>query len=150
MNFRIVWFNVVILVGAVMATACGDSPTSPSSSAATFSSVDLTVGNGDTVANGDRIKVWYTGWIYVNSAPGNKGQSFDSNRNSELFRFIVGTGHVIEGWDRGVPGMKAGGIRRLIIPPELAYGSKGQGPIPPGATLIFEIEAVEIEKPPFY
>ena len=152
MSFRIVWFNVVLLVGAVMATGCGSSPTSPSSSSSgvTFSSVDLTVGNGDTVVKGDRIKVWYTGWIYVKSAPGNKGQSFDSNRDRELFRYIVGTGHVIEGWDQGVPGMKAGGIRRLIIPPELAYGSQGQGPIPPGASLIFEIEVVEVEKPPFY
>ena len=152
MSFRIVWFNVVLLVGAVMATGCGSSPTSPSSSSSgvTFSRVDLTVGNGDTVAKGDRIKVWYTGWIYVKSAPGNKGQSFDSNRDRELFRYIVGTGHVIEGWDQGVPGMKAGGIRRLIIPPDLAYGSQGQGPIPPGASLIFEIEVVEVEKPPFY
>ena len=152
MSFRIVWFHVVLLVGAVMATGCGSSPTSPSSSSSdvTFSSVDLTVGNGDTVAKGDRIKVWYTGWIYVKSAPGNKGESFDSNRARELFRYIVGTGHVIEGWDQGVPGMKVGGIRRLIIPPELAYGSQGQGPIQPGATLIFEIEVVEVEKPPFY
>ena len=152
MSFRIVWFNVVLLVGAVMATGCGSSPTSPSSSSSgvTFSRVDLTVGNGDTVAKGDRIKVWYTGWIYVKSAPGNKGQSFDSNRDRELFRYIVGTGHVIEGWDQGVPGMKVGGVRRLIIPPELAYGSQGQGPIPPGASLIFEIEVVEVEKPPFY
>ena len=152
MSFRIVWFHVVLLVGAVMATGCGSSPTSPSSSSSgvTFSSVDLTVGNGDTVVKGDRIKVWYTGWIYVKSAPGNKGQSFDSNRDRELFRYIVGTGHVIEGWDQGVPGMKAGGIRRLIIPPDLAYGSQGQGPIPPGASLIFEIEVVEVEKPPFY
>lgn len=152
MSFRIVWFHVVLLVGAVMATGCGSSPTSPSSSSSgvTFSSVDLTVGNGDTVAKGDRIKVWYTGWIYVKSAPGNKGESFDSNRARELFRYIVGTGHVIEGWDQGVPGMKVGGIRRLIIPPELAYGSQGQGPIQPDATLIFEIEVVEVEKPPFY
>ena len=152
MSFRIVWFHVVLLVGAVMATGCGSSPTSPysSSSGVTFSSVDLTVGNGDTVVKGDRIKVWYTGWIYVKSAPGNKGESFDSNRARELFRYIVGTGHVIEGWDQGVPGMKVGGIRRLIIPPELAYGSQGQGPIQPGATLIFEIEVVEVEKPPFY
>ena len=152
MSFRIVWFNVVLLVGAVMATGCGSAPTSPSSSSSgvTFSRVDLTVGNGDTVAKGDRIKVWYTGWIYVKSAPDNKGESFDSNRDRELFRYIVGTGHVIEGWDQGVPGMKVGGIRRLIIPPELAYGSQGQGPIPPGASLIFEIEVVEVEKPPFY
>ena len=152
MSFRIVWFNVVLLVGAVMATGCGSSPTSPSSSSSgvTFNSEDLTVGNGETVAKGDRIKVWYTGWIYVKSAPGNKGQSFDSNRDRELFRYIVGTGHVIEGWDQGVPGMKVGGIRRLIIPPELAYGSQGQGPIPPDASLIFEIEVVEVEKPPFY
>jgi FKBP-type peptidyl-prolyl cis-trans isomerase len=112
--------------------------------------VDLKVGDGDTVANGDRVQVWFTGWIYVKSAPGNKGQSFDSNRDRELFRYIVGTGHVIDGWDQGVPGMKVGGIRRLIIPSELAYGSEAQGPLPPNASLIFEIEVVTVEHPPFY
>ena len=110
----------------------------------------MKIGDGDTVASGDRIEVWYTGWIYVQSSPdNNKGELLDSNRDRTLFRYIVGTGHVIEGWDQGVPGMKVGGIRRLIIPPELAYGSEGQARIPPGATLIFEIEVATVEHPPF-
>ncbi len=150
MCFRIVWISVFLFVGSLGFVACGDSPTSPTSSTVTFSIVDLKVGDGDTVANGDRVQVWFTGWIYVKSAPGNKGQSFDSNRDRELFRYIVGTGHVIDGWDQGVPGMKVGGIRRLIIPSELAYGSEAQGPLPPNASLIFEIEVVTVEHPPFY
>ena len=69
-----------MFVGSLGFVACGASPTSPTSSAVTFSIVDLKVGDGDTIANGDRVQVWYKGWIYVKSAPGNKGQSFDSNR----------------------------------------------------------------------
>ena len=154
MSGRVV-LAAVVLFGVTTAVSCAPPgpPTGPSGSTAgvRFSVVDLKVGDGDTVASGDRIEVWYTGWLYVQSSPdNNKGESFDSNRDRTLFRFIVGTGHVIEGWDQGVPGMKAGGIRRLIVPPELAYGSEGQGPIPPGATLIFEIEVVSVEHPPFY
>jgi len=146
-------FGAVVLFGVATAAACAPpGPTSPTSptSGVPFSVVDLKVGDGDTVSSGDRIEVWYTGWVYVKSAPdNNKGESFDSNRARTLFSFIVGTGHVIEGWDQGVPGMKVGGIRRLIIPPELGYGSEGAGPIAPGATLIFEIEVVSVEHPPF-
>ena len=146
-------FGAVVLFGVATAAACAPpGPTSPTSptSGVPFSVVDLKVGDGDTVSSGDRIEVWYTGWVCVKSSPdNNKGESFDSNRARTLFSFIVGTGHVIEGWDQGVPGMKVGGIRRLIIPPELAYGSEGAGPIAPGATLIFEIEVVSVEHPPF-
>ena len=147
-------FAAVVLFGVATAAACAPSnPTSPSGPTAgvRFSLVDLKIGDGDTVASGDRIEVWFTGWIYVQSSPdNNKGELIDSNRDRTLFRYIVGTGHVIEGWDQGVPGMKVGGIRRLIIPPELAYGSDGQARIPPGATLIFEIEVATVEHPPFY
>ena len=146
-------FAAVVLFGVATAAACAPSnPTSPSGPTAggRFSLGGLKIGDGDTVAAGDRIEVWYTGWIYVQSSPdNNKGELIDSNRDRGLFRYIVGTGHVIEGWDQGVPGMKVGGIRRLIIPPELAYGSDGQARIPPGATLIFEIEVATVEHPPF-
>ena len=147
-------FAAVVLFGVATAAACAPSnPMSPSGPTAgvRFSLVDLKIGDGDTVASADRIEVWYTGWIYVQSSPdNNKGELIDSNRDRGLFRYIVGTGHVIEGWDQGVPGMKVGGIRRLIIPPELAYGSDGQARIPPGATLIFEIEVATVEHPPFF
>lgn len=147
-------FGAVVLFGVATTAACASSgptaPSGPSLAGVPFSMVDLKVGDGDTVSSGDRIEVWYTGWLYVKAAPdNNKGSSFDSNRDRTLFRYIVGTGHVIEGWDQGVPGMKVGGIRRIIIPPELGYGSDGAGAIAPGATLIFEIEVVSVEHPPF-
>ena len=154
MSGRAVFFAVVLFGVATVAACAPPGPTSPSgipTAGASFSTVDLKIGDGDTVSSGDRIEVWYTGWLYVKASPdNNKGSSFDSNRDRTLFRYIVGTGHVIEGWDQGVPGMKVGGIRRLIIPPELGYGSDGQAPIPPNATLIFEIEVVTVEHPPFY
>ena len=154
MSDRAVFFAVVLFSVATVAACAPPGPTSPSgipTAGVSFSTVDLKIGDGDTVSSGDRIEVWYTGWLYVKASPdNNKGSSFDSNRDRTLFRYIVGTGHVIEGWDQGVPGMKVGGIRRLIIPPELGYGSDGQGPIPPNATLIFEIEVVTVEHPPFY
>ena len=109
--------------------------------------VDLQPGSGAAVAAGQTAVVQYTGWLYETSAPDHKGREFDSSRNTgQPFRFVVGTGNVIKGWDRGVLGMKVGSHRRLTIPAELAYGDVGAGDvIPPGATLFFDIELVAIE-----
>jgi FKBP-type peptidyl-prolyl cis-trans isomerase FkpA len=110
-------------------------------------SVDLKAGAGPEIAPGKIAVVQYTGWLYEASAPDNKGKQFDSSRSAgQPFRFPVGTGQVIKGWDRGVLGMKIGGSRRLVIPAELAYGDSGAGGvIPPGATLVFDIDLVGIE-----
>ena len=124
---------------------CGkDSPTSPSLNIP-FSSTDITVGTGTAAAVGQTLRVYYTGWLYSETATDNKGGVFDSNTTGLGFSFTVGTGAVIKGWDQGVPGMKVGGKRRLIIPPELAYGVNGSGSVIPGnATLIFEIELLGV------
>jgi len=105
-----------------------------------------------TVASGQRsgdlgAVVQYTGWLYEVSAPDDKGKQFDSSRTTgQPFRFALGTGQVIKGWDQGVAGMKIGERRRLIIPAELAYGDSGAGGvIPPGATLVFDVDLVAIE-----
>ena len=100
-----------------------------------------------SIAAGQRAVVQYTGWLYETSAPDKKGREFDSSRHGgEPFRFALGAGKVIKGWDQGVVGMKIGGRRRLTIPADLAYGDKGAGSvIPPGATLVFEVELVGIE-----
>lgn len=100
---------------------------------------DVIAGNGDEARDGDEVRVHYTGWLYENDTAGRK---FDSSKDrGQAFVFPLGEGHVIRGWDEGVAGMKVGGTRRLIIPPELGYGARGAGGvIPPNATLLFEVE----------
>lgn len=129
------------LLLAVVA-AC-TSPTSPSNTPA-FSQTDLVVGTGAVVGNGDAIAVHYTGWLYDASAFEQKGAMFDTTAGSAPYTFVLGTGQVIAGWDQGIPGMRVGGIRRLVIPPNLAYGATGNGPIPPNASLVFEVQLVTL------
>ena len=123
----------------LVATACGgdDSPTGPTSTtSAPYSQTDLVVGTGATAAAGNSVTVAYTGWLHDSSRPDAKGFQFDSGSN---FSFRLGAGTVIRGWDVGVVGMRVGGQRRLVIPPELAYGSSGDRIIPPNATLVFDV-----------
>ena len=106
---------------------------------------DLTPGTGAEIKSGQTALVHYTGWLYDAAAPENKGKQFDSSVGGEPFEFPLGAGAVIKGWDEGVAGMKVGGKRRLVIPPEMGYGARGAGGvIPPGATLVFDVELVEI------
>jgi FKBP-type peptidyl-prolyl cis-trans isomerase FkpA len=109
--------------------------------------VELRVGTGNTATAGRFVTVDYTGWLHDPSRPEQKGMQFDSSLDSgrEPYQFFLGVGAVINGWDLGVPGMRVGGLRRLTIPPELAYGSQGNGPIPPNATLVFEIELLDVQ-----
>jgi FKBP-type peptidyl-prolyl cis-trans isomerase FkpA len=132
------------MFGALMALSvaivgCADSSTSPSNSPA-FSQTDVRVGIGTAAANGKALTVNYTGWLYDGSKPDLKGLQFDSSVGKTAFSFTLGIGQVIAGWDQGVPGMQVGGLRRLVIPASLAYGATRFGPIPPNATLVFEIE----------
>src|SRR5262245_17146688 len=146
------WFGrtlTAVLVAALAASACGGDSggaTAPSSStsSAPFSQTDLRVGTGADAVNGRRLSVQYTGWLYDTSQAGNKGRQFDTSAGRGPFMFTLGAGQVIRGWDLGVVGMKVGGQRRLIIPPELGYGSSGSGSIPGNATLLFEVELVEV------
>jgi FKBP-type peptidyl-prolyl cis-trans isomerase FkpA len=130
----------------VAVQGCADPPTGPSMSAP-FNQTDLRVGTGDEAAFGNSITVNYTGWLYDASKPDAKGLQFDSSVGGAPFTFTLGAGGVIVGWDEGLVGMKAGGARRLIIPSSLAYGGIRNGPIPPFATLVFDIELVEVVKP---
>ena len=105
---------------------------------------DKTVGTGDAAAKGDTVQVHYTGWLYVD---GNRGAKFDSSVGKAPFEFKVGAGRVIAGWDEGVEGMKVGGKRELIIPPNLAYGPREvAGVIPANSTLDFEVELLKVSK----
>ena len=101
--------------------------------------VDQIVGEGEEAVAGQTVEVHYTGWLA-------DGTQFDSSHDrNETFRFRLGAGEVIPGWDQGVAGMKVGGLRKLTIPPELGYGERGAGNvIPPNATLIFKVELVSV------
>ena len=107
--------------------------------------IDISPGNGGLVSAGQCLTMQYTGWL-------TDGTKFDSSRNVDVsgspktafgFRFRLGQGQVIQGWDEGIPGMRIGGRRRLVIPPALAYKDQARGPIPANATLIFIVEAVK-------
>jgi FKBP-type peptidyl-prolyl cis-trans isomerase len=104
---------------------------------------DEKVGTGAEAKSGEKVTVHYTGWLYNN---GQKGKKFDSSVDrGEPFTFNLGAGQVIPGWDQGVAGMKVGGKRTLIIPADLAYGSRGAGGvIPPNATLMFDVELLKV------
>jgi FKBP-type peptidyl-prolyl cis-trans isomerase FkpA len=107
---------------------------------------DIKIGDGAEAQVGNMIEVQYTGWIYDARAQDLHGKQFDSSAGRGPFSFMLGVGSVIKGWDRGVVGMKVGGKRTLIIPPNIAYGQRGAGQdIPPGSTLIFDIELVKVE-----
>jgi FKBP-type peptidyl-prolyl cis-trans isomerase FkpA len=107
---------------------------------------ELQPGKGATIASGSTAVVHYTGWLYDPKAPDHKGAKFDSSRDrNDPFPFPLGRGQVITGWDKGVEGMKVGEQRRLVIPPGMGYGEHGAGDvIPPNATLVFDVELLEI------
>ena len=136
------------LMLALVAASCGGgndaAPGTAPSGNVPYSQTDVRVGTGAEATAGRRITVHYTGWLYSATAPDNKGQQFDSSVGGTPFAFTLGAGQVIRGWDQGVVGMRVGGQRRLVIPPALGYGATGQGPIPPNATLIFDVELLNV------
>lgn len=107
----------------------------------------LRAGDGETAAAGDIAVVHYTGWLYDETAPDKRGQKFDSSVDrGQHFNFPLGAGRVIKGWDAGVAGMQVGEVRELTIAPAMGYGERGAGAvIPPGATLVFEVELAGIQ-----
>lgn len=109
--------------------------------------IDRKIGEGEEAVIGKTVNVHYTGWLYDENAPDNKGRKFDSSHDRKAyFSFMLGAGKVIKGWDQGVRGMKVGGERTLIIPPSMAYGSQGAGRvIPPNATLVFDVELLGLQ-----
>lgn len=109
--------------------------------------IDVVVGGGADASTAKNVKVHYTGWLHKADAADLKGTKFDSSRDrGEPFTFRLGAGQVIRGWDDGVLGMRVGGQRTLIIPPEFGYGARGAGGvIPPNATLVFDVELLDVK-----
>src|SRR5580658_10895244 len=121
LRVAIAWLVAGALLGCKPAS--NDTPAATASAVSTLESTDLTRGSGAAVAAGQYAVVQYTGWLYEPSAPEHKGKEFDSSLKSGTpFRFQLGAGQVIKGWDQGVAGMQIGGKRRLVIPPDLGYG----------------------------
>jgi len=141
---------LILIAAAVTTAACsGDSGTSPTIlPGAPYSQTDVRVGTGVDATAGRRATVNYSGWIYDPAAAENKGRQFDSSTAPGRTPFVltVGAGQVIRGFDMGVTGMRVGGQRRVVIPPDLAYRDTGSqdGAIPPNATLVFDIELLDV------
>jgi len=130
----------------VLTSACGSSSPTSASSTPGYSHTDVRLGTGAEVANGNLLTVVYTGWLYDPTKVDGKGLQFETSRGQDpAFSFTIGTGQVIAGWDQGLIGMKAFGLRRLVLPPSLAYGSGRNGPIPPNSTLVFDIELLSVQ-----
>lgn len=144
----------LLLAGAGMVACSGRTPTSPvnapaASAVTTLQMTELVAGTGAEAIRGSQAGVHYTGWLHDPQAADGKGRKFDSSRDAgQPFAFVLGAGQVIKGWDQGVEGMRVGGQRRLVIPASLAYGERGAGGvIPPGATLVFDVELLAVAAP---
>lgn len=155
MNRKSLLASAALLSASVFISACTQQTSTQASQQAASTAVpssvallktDTKLGNGAEAVAGNNVSVHYTGWLYEEAAPGHKGAKFDSSRDrGNPFQFPLGAGRVIKGWDQGVAGMKVGGQRTLVIPPELGYGARGAGGvIPPNATLIFDVELLGV------
>ena len=135
-------------LSVLLLAACSQPPPYTGGDVAELQRIDVATGQGAVAAAGDEVSVHYTGWLYDQDAADKRGQKFDSSRDrGQPFVFMLGAGRVIRGWDEGVAGMRVGGKRELRIPAALGYGKDGAGDvIPPGASLVFEVELLGVRK----
>jgi FKBP-type peptidyl-prolyl cis-trans isomerase FkpA len=145
---------IAFIVAAFVSSGCsqaseeeGQQPPMAESGISALQKTDTKEGTGAEARKGMIVRVHYTGWLYDASVADHKGQKFDSSVDSKQpFDFQLGASEVITGWDEGVAGMKVGGTRLLTIPPSMGYGARGAGGvIPPNATLLFEIELLDVK-----
>ncbi|MFZ6741705.1 FKBP-type peptidyl-prolyl cis-trans isomerase [Undibacterium sp. JH2W] len=135
------------LLTGILPTSTAQAQAPDSVVVSKLTKIDEKVGTGKEAIIGSSVNVHYTGWIHDPFANRERGKKFDSSVGQQPFSFTVGAGRVIKGWEQGVAGMKVGGKRTLIIPPELAYGAAGAGNglIPPNSYLIFDIELLDVK-----
>jgi len=136
---------LVALASLTVVTAGCYGNTSGPTDFAPYQQIDLKIGSGTAAESGKSVTVNYTGWLYDPAKTEQKGLVFDTSSGRGAFTFVVGAGSVIQGWDKGVLGMKVGGFRRLVVPPSMAYGQTRYSVIPPNATLVFEIELLDVQ-----
>ena len=143
---RLPKFLLVPALLSLLAAACTPPGPPPGGSIAAFEKIDTQPGIGAEATPGSTIVVHYTGWVYDEKAADKHGEKFDSSVDrGEPFSFGLGKGQVIRGWDEGFAGMKVGGKRTLMIPAEYGYGASGAGPIPPNASLVFDVELLDVK-----
>lgn len=140
------FLSVFPLAAALAACGSSNSPTAPTDPSVglnvPFGITDLVLGTGAEAVNGRSLNVQYTLWLYHPTAPENKGRQVQAG----TYPFVLGTTSVIQGWQQGIPGMRVGGRRRLVIPPSLAYGAAGSPPdIPGNATILFEVTLLSVQ-----
>ena len=136
------------LLLSLAAAGCSTEPSGPppGGNLTTFERIDTVPGPGAEAVSGSKVTVHYTGWIYDNRTGTKHGKTFDSSvSRGEPFTFALGAGQVIRGWDEGVAGMKVGGKRTLMIPPDYGYGDRRVGPIPAGSSLVFDVELLDVK-----
>ena len=138
--------SLPLAASLLLLAACTPVPP-PGGSVADLERIDTLAGTGAVATSGSDVTVHYTGWLYDEKAPQQRGLKFDSSVDrGQPFTFLLGAGQVIRGWDDGVAGMKVGGKRTLLIPADLGYGSNGAGGvIPPGASLVFDVELLDVK-----
>lgn len=138
---------LLLALSLTLLAACTPPGPPPGGSVAELQRLDTRAGTGTVATSGSDVTVHYTGWLYDENAPDKHGVKFDSSVDrGQPFTFLLGAGQVIRGWDEGVAGMKVGGKRTLLIPADLGYGSNGAGGvIPPGASLVFDVELLDVK-----
>lgn len=133
------------LLLALLAAGCTPPGPPPGGTLTAFEKIDTQPGSGAEATRGNKVTVHYTGWIYDERTDNKHGKTFDSSvGRGEPFTFQLGAGQVIRGWDEGVAGMKVGGKRTLMIPPDMGYGNRSVGPIPAGSSLVFDVELLDV------
>lgn len=136
----------VVPVLALLAACGGSSPAAPTTiPPQAYTATDLRVGTGAEAVDGKVVTVNYAVWLFSTTAAENKGTLVDTSVGRTPLQFTLAGGSVIPGFDRGVVGMKVGGVRRLVVPPELAYGATGNQSVPPNSNLVFEVELLGVQ-----